>query len=31
VTLPACVSGQHDWLLYLDIDGSRYELPFSTR
>jgi hypothetical protein len=31
VTLPACVSGQHDWLLYLDIDGSRYELPFRTR
>lgn len=31
VTLPACVSGQHEWVLYLDIDGARYEIPFSTR
>jgi hypothetical protein len=31
VTLPVCVSGRHDWMLYLDIDGSRYALPFSTR
>lgn len=31
VTLPACVSGRHDWVLYLDIDGTRYALPFSTR
>ena len=31
VTLPICVSGQRDWVLYLDIDGSRYALPFSTR
>jgi len=31
VTLPVCVSGQRDWVLYLDIDGSRYALPFSTR
>jgi hypothetical protein len=31
VTLPVCVSGRHDWLLYLDVDGSRYALPFSTR
>jgi len=30
VTLPVCVSGRRDWLLYLDIDGSRYALPFST-
>ncbi len=31
ITLPVCVSGQHDWMLYLDIDGIRYALPFSTR
>lgn len=31
VTLPACVSGRRDWVLYLDIDGTRYALPFSTR
>ena len=31
VTLPICVSGQRDWMLYIDIDGSRYALPFSTR
>jgi hypothetical protein len=31
VTLPVCVSGRRDWTLYLDVDGSRYALPFSTR
>ena len=31
VTLPVCVSGQRDWTLYLDVDGSHYALPFSTR
>jgi len=31
VTLPVCVSGRRDWMLILDIDGSRYVLPFSTR
>jgi hypothetical protein len=31
VTLPACVSGQGSWVLYLDLDGSRYVLPFSTQ
>jgi hypothetical protein len=31
ITLPVCVSGQRDWMLYLDIDGMRYALPFSTR
>lgn len=31
VTLPVCVSGRHDWLLFIDIDGSRFSLPFSTR
>lgn len=30
VTLPVCVSGRRDWILYLDLDGSRYALPFST-
>jgi hypothetical protein len=31
VTLPVCVSGRRDWVLYLDVDGARYALPFSTR
>ena len=31
VTLPVCVSGRRDWTLYLDVDGLRYALPFSTR
>ncbi|MDO9008055.1 MAG: hypothetical protein Q7U80_07515 [Thiobacillus sp.] len=31
ITLPICVSGRGDWMLYLDIDGMRYALPFSTR
>ena len=31
VTLPVCVSGRHDWTMYLDVDGTRYALPFSTR
>jgi len=31
VTLPVCVSGRRDWVLYLDLDGTRYALPFSTR
>lgn len=30
VTLPVCVSGRRDWKLYLELDGVRYELPFST-
>ena len=30
VTLPVCVSGRHDWTMYLDVDGIRYALPFST-
>lgn len=30
VTLPACASGQGDWVLYMELDGSRYALPFST-
>lgn len=31
VTLPVCVSGRRDWTLYLDLDGTRYALSFSTR
>ena len=31
ITLPVCVSGRHDWTMYLDVDGTRYALPFSTR
>jgi hypothetical protein len=31
VTLPVCVSGRRDWTLFLDLDGARYALPFSTR
>jgi hypothetical protein len=31
VTLPVCVTGRRDWKLFLDVDGARYELPFSTR
>ncbi len=31
VTLPVCVSGRRDWILYVDLDGSRYAVPFSTR
>jgi hypothetical protein len=31
ITLPVCVSGQSRWMLYLEIDGIRYALPFSAR
>ena len=31
ITLPVCVSGRSDWMLYINIDGIRYALPFSTR
>ena len=30
VTLPVCVSGRRDWMLILDLDGTRYAVPFST-
>lgn len=30
VTLPVCVSGRRDWVLYLDLDGLRYAFGFST-
>jgi hypothetical protein len=31
VTLPVCISGRRDWILTLNLDGSRYALPFSSR
>ena len=31
ITLPVCVSGRHDWVLYVEADGQRYALPFSTQ
>lgn len=30
VTLPVCVSGRRDWTMFLDVDGTRYALPFSS-
>jgi hypothetical protein len=30
ITLAVCVSGQHDWKLYLDLDGQRYVTAFRT-
>ena len=30
VMLPACVQGRRDWLLILEADGTRYQLPFSS-
>jgi len=30
ITLPVCVTGRHDWMLYLEVDGQRYAIPFST-
>lgn len=29
VVLPVCVSGRHDWLLTLDIDGNHILMPFT--
>lgn len=29
--LPVCVSGRHDWMLYLEIEQDRYTLPFQSR
>lgn len=28
VTLPVCVTGRADWLLTLEVDGERLQLPF---
>ena len=30
VTLPVCVSGRHDWTLFLTLDGRRYAVPFTS-
>jgi len=30
VTLPVCVSGSRNWLMTLDLDGTRLVLPFVT-
>lgn len=30
VMLPACVQGRNDWLMLLEADGRRYELPFKS-
>jgi hypothetical protein len=29
VVLPVCVTGRHDWILTLNIDGKQVEIPFS--
>jgi len=31
ITLPVCVSGRRDWLLYIQIDEVRYVVRFSSR
>jgi hypothetical protein len=31
ITLPICVSGRHDWIITLTLDGARYALPFESR
>ncbi len=30
VILPVCVSGRHDWVLTLEIDGVPVQIPFSA-
>lgn len=30
VTLPACVAGRADWVMALEVDGTRVEMPFAT-
>ncbi len=30
VILPVCVSGRADWVMVLEVDGSRVEMPFAT-
>jgi hypothetical protein len=30
ITLPVCVTGRHDWMLYLEVDSQRYAIPFTT-
>lgn len=29
VTLPGCVTGRHDWLMTLNLNSQRYQLPLS--
>jgi hypothetical protein len=29
VVLPVCVTGRHDWILTLNIDGKQVEIPFN--
>jgi hypothetical protein len=31
VMLPVCVQGRSDWKMVLEADGTRYEVPFSSR
>lgn len=31
VTLPACVSGRHDWLMTLQLDGRQLRIPLRVR
>lgn len=31
VTLPVCVSGRRDWIVVLDVDGRKIEVPFVTQ
>lgn len=31
ITLPVCVSGRREWLLYLEVGRDRYVLPFKSR
>lgn len=31
VTLPICVSGRQDWVLYLKLDGNHYSTSFTSR
>ncbi len=30
VTLPACVTGKRAWTLFMELDGARYSLDFTT-
>lgn len=30
VTLPICVSGRRDWIMAVEIDGTTFQLPFSS-
>ena len=31
VMLPACIQGRKDWLMMVEADGVRYEIPFNSR